>query len=79
MSTAALIHAELSKSTHLMHIDIHAAFGFNQKFPHGKVLYQEAQFGMLVQAAIEYPDESTLVYLRDPGEDQGEYFYEALN
>lgn len=79
MSTAQLLQAEFNKLSHVIHDNVHSAFGLGtgRTFPSGEILYQEFEYGMLVQGAIEYPDRSCLVYLREPEDDHGFYFLDG--
>ena len=58
-------------------ICLQAGEGPQRTDSYGEILYQEFEYGMLVQGAIEYPDRSCLVYLREPEDDHGFYFLDG--
>lgn len=78
MSIAHLLQPELNKLAHVIHTNVHEAFGLHQNFPLGEILYYEETYGMLVEGAILYPDDSCLVYIRDPEDNHGTYHVESL-
>lgn len=77
MSIAQLLQPELNKFANVIHTNVHTAFGLHRNFPHGEILFEEVTYGMVVQSAMQYPDQSCLVYIRDPEDDHGFYFIDT--